>query len=340
MNARTVRGLACTLALAVAVSTAGCTNADDGTSADPGASTVSTRVSEPTTSTVPEPVRASDGCRTTPPDLGEPEASGDVPLEFDLDGATRTYRLGVPADAAADEQPMGLILNLHGSGSDAIQQSIYTDMAARGTERGYVVVTPDAVDGVWELSGEGADDDFLMALLDDLGSRYCIDLDRVHAAGISLGSWKATATACTHPDRIASIVLVAEQVAPTDCAMPVVSMHGTADASVPYGAGADDGVVVTGPNAGLPGVEVNMPNWARQAGCSVDKDVTPIGDDVEHWVYHDCPAGFDVEFYRIDGGGHTWPGASLDITALGATTTTIDATAIALDWFDAHPLRR
>ncbi len=95
---------------------------------------------------------------------------------------------------------------------------------------------------------------------------------------------------------------------------------------------------MTGSNAGLPGVEVNLPAWAANAGCGTEPERSPIGDDVEHWVFGGCDPGRGVEFYRIEGGGHTWPGSDLEVDYLGPTTRTIDATAIALDWFDSHPL--
>jgi polyhydroxybutyrate depolymerase len=42
----------------------------------------------------------------------------------------------------------------------------------------------------------------------------------------------------------------------------------------------------------------------------------------------------DVELYTIFGGDHTWPGADI---AIGPTTPTVDATRLALDFFEAHP---
>jgi polyhydroxybutyrate depolymerase len=218
----------------------------------------------------------------------------------------------------------------------AEQAGMWAARAARWTAIGLVLVTPDAVDGMWELPGEGADDQFLTALLDDVANRYCVDLDRVHASGLSLGAWKAAITACTHPDRFASIVLVTVELHPSECGpMPVVAFHGTGDHVVPYGDGADPGVVVTGPNAGLPGVSVNMPEWAKGAGCSDQKDVVRIEPDVDHWRYRGCPPGMGVELYSIEHGDHTWPGSPIPVPG---TTHTIDATELALDWFEAHPL--
>lgn len=314
--------IAVAAALLVALAVSACTG-DGG----------SDRAVDGPTTTAPAEVRASGGCGTPPPAIAAAEATGDVPLTFDSAGQSRRYRLGVP-NSYDPNTPTPVILNLHGAGSNADQQSVYSRVPARGTERGYLVVTPDAIASMWQLQGEGSDDVFLTNLLDDVARRYCVDLDRVHATGISLGSWKATVTACTHPDRFASLALVAEEVAPAGCALPVVAFHGTADFVVPYGEGTDPGVAVTGANAGLPGVEVNMPRWASNNGCSQEKDVVRIEPDVSHWIFRDCPTGTGVELYSIDHGGHTWPGSP--ITRPG-TTTTIDATGIALDWFDAHP---
>ena len=90
-----------------------------------------------------------------------------------------------------------------------------------------------------------------------------------------------------------------------------------------------------GSNAGLPGVSVNMPGWAKGAGCSEEKDVVRIEPDVDHWIYRDCPTGMGVELYSIEHGDHTWPGSPIPRPG---TTQTVDATELALDWFEAHPL--
>lgn len=271
----------------------------------------------------------------TPPVSATRDPVGDVPLTFDSGGVARTYRLGVPR-RYDPSTPTPLVLNLHGATSNAGQQSVYSGLPAKGTEDGFIVVTPDAIGGFWERSGTGADDTFLTGLLDDVGAHYCVDLDRVHAAGISLGSWKATITACSHPDRFASVALVAENVALDGCAVPVVAFHGTADHTVPYGEGGDPGVVVLGANAGLPGVRGNMAGWARNNGCAPKPTIVRIPPDVDHWTYHGCDPGKGAEFYSVIHGDHTWPGSAIERPG---TTHTIDATAIALAWFRDHPRR-
>ena len=260
-------------------------------------------------------------------------------LSFAQPQEERSYRLGVPASYGKDT-PAPLILNLHGSGSTAEQQTLYSDVPQRAGARGFVTVTPDAKGRQWELTAEGPDRDFLEALVDDVEQRYCVDLDRVHAMGLSLGAWKAALSACVEPDRYASVALVTVEVHPPNCRpLPVVAFHGTADNIVPYGEGADPDVVVLGGNVGLPGARSNIASWARTAGCAEPHREDKIGDDVAHWTFDRCQPGLGVEFYSILHGGHTWPGATLGAGRPGQTAT-IDATAIALDWFEAHPRRR
>ncbi len=319
-------------ALALVALVAGCSSADSGSE---GAAPTSTTPAATTTSTVPGSPARSAGCGTDPEVTGpDAEPPGDVVRMFGSGGTDRSYRLGIPEGYDPDVAAP-LLLNLHGSGSDALQQSVYSDLPAQASDWGAVTVTPDAIDGQWELSPTGADDDFLIALLDHIEGGYCVDRSRVHVLGISLGAWKASLVACQHPDRIASTVLVAEEVWPQCPPMSVAMFHGTADAVVPYGEGADPGIVVTGPNRSLTGARKNAADWASGGGCDPEPAVSQIGDDVELWAYHGCDEGIDVELYSVRGGGHTWPGADIEI---GPTTQSIDATKVALDFFDAHPL--
>ncbi|HEY5845603.1 MAG TPA: hypothetical protein VIT42_02320 [Microlunatus sp.] len=46
-----------------------------------------------------------------------------------------------------------------------------------------------------------------------------------------------------------------------------------------------------------------------------------------------------MEYYRVTGGGHTWPGTAVDLSPLGVTTQEIDATALMWEFFEDHPKR-
>ena len=284
-----------------------------------------------TTTTAPE-ARGSEGCGT-PPDVeptGEPP--GDVERTISAGGNDRLYRMTVPESYDPDT-PTPLVLNLHGHSNNALTQSHYSAMPTAAGERGVLVVAADAGDTVWDYTPEGADDDYLVALLDDIEDRYCVDLDRVHLAGMSLGAWRSALTACRHPERFASIALVTVEVHP-GCAMPVIAFHGTADETAPYGEGADPGVQVTGNLAALPGARDNAASWAEAAGCEREPGIEEPAEKTELRTFEDCDDGFDVQLYTMVGAGHVWPGSPID---LPGAFDHIDATELILDFFEDHP---
>jgi polyhydroxybutyrate depolymerase len=320
------RHLAIALAALLAVICAACTGTDDRDESRRDGPPDS----QPTTTGATTTSAVDAGC-TPPGTLTEGE------LQLTVEGVQRSYLLALP-DALDPTRPTPVILNFHGSGSDMNQQAAYSRLAQMGTERGYIVVTPDGTGTPkgWSLAG-GADDTFVAQLLDTLEAGACVDRDRVFAAGISNGSAYSALLACRAPHLLAAVAMVAattpapcpEQVRPS-----VIAFAGTADPVVPYDGGAVQSEGARGLAA--PAAEPSIAAWAAHDGC----DPTPtdeVIDDVTVRTWSGCDDS-EVSFYRIDGGGHTWPGpidvASLGLDRLGATTSTVDATALMLDLFD------
>jgi polyhydroxybutyrate depolymerase len=78
--------------------------------------------------------------------------------------------------------------------------------------------------------------------------------------------------------------------------------------------------------------------WAAFDGCGTPPTTSFVADDVQRLVWPGCFANGAVELYRIIGGGHTWPGSTpVRASRLGSTTSSISATKLMLDYFDAHP---
>jgi len=263
-----------------------------------------------------------------------------VPQSLSVAGVTRTYRLAVPS-AYRPAVPTPLILLFHGSGSNAIQQSAYSQLPSRGAAAGYLVATPDAIGGRWDLATPGtstADQQFVTALVADLGSRYCIARDRVDAAGISLGSQFAALMACNPANHLAAIGLVAAEylIRPCRGPVPVLAFHGTADPIVPYTQG---GLGRSVPGVPVVGAEENLAAWARLDRCASTSRVDDPVPSVVRRQWAPCRHGTTVTLYSVIGGGHTWPGSPvvLPATTFGATSRTLDATGLMLRFFATAP---
>jgi polyhydroxybutyrate depolymerase len=257
-----------------------------------------------------------------------------------VDGVDRTYRLAVPVSYRRG-RPTPLILDFHGSGSNAEQQSAYSGLPAAGAAAGYLVATPDAVGGNWDLAAPGsatADQRLVAALESDLASRYCVDRSRIYAAGISLGSEFSTIVACDPADRIAAVGLVAAEYLLRPCPgpVPVIAFHGTADPVVPYASGATGRSV---PGVPVVGALENLQAWARLDRCHPRPAVGRPDPGIVTRTWSGCDHGSTVELYTVVGGGHTWPGSPVVLPArlVGATSGTISATHLMLGFFRAHP---
>jgi polyhydroxybutyrate depolymerase len=290
---------------------------------------------------------ASSGCGKRPSptsrDTAAVAATGDVVQSLRVGPLARSYRLAVPTGYRSSVASP-LILLFHGSGSNALQTSAYTQVPKRASRAGYLVATPDALDGQWQLSSPGARTDdlaFVSALVSDLSSRYCVDRSRVYAAGISLGSEFASIVACTPADRIAAVGLVAAEFLLKPCRgpIPVVAFHGTADPIVAYRSGGTGAAL---PGIPVIGVEENLAHWARLDRCASGPHLHDVGTMVVRRTWSGCQGGSAVVLYSVLGGGHTWPGSPIDLSTatFGATTHQIDATGLMLAFFGRHRLQR
>lgn len=261
-------------------------------------------------------------------------------------GERREYLLHVPGSYTPGT-PTPLVISLHGASLwPAAQESIsqWSDEAER---QGFIVVYPSGVGGdgprSWRATGKpGLEKDvqFISALIDTLSVAYSIDPSRIYADGLSNGGGMAFVLSCALSGRIAAIGLVgAAHLLPwswcTDHRpVPMIAFHGTADRAVPYYGG-----VSLAASKRLPGIPDWTALWARRNGCGATAVASAVAADVTRIEYLNCTDHASVVLYRIEGGGHTWPGGRpLMEWFLGPTSQGIDATAVMWQFFRAHPL--
>ncbi len=240
-------------------------------------------------------------------------------------GLTRTYRLYVPT-VYTGTKPVPLVLNLHGYGSNAVEQELYSNLRSVADTANFIIVHPEGTLDItgrrfWNSFSNGATVDdlgFLSRLIDSLQAKYNIDPRRMYSTGMSNGGFISYDLACQLSHRIAAIASVTGSMTQsnlTDCKparpVPVMQIHGTADPTVPYAGGT---LLRFTP------VETLVDRWVARNQCNptplilpVPNIVTTDGCTAERYLYRNGIQGNTVEFFKIDGGGHTWPGASVSI---------------------------
>ena len=192
---------------------------------------------------------------------------------------------------------------------------------------------------------DAADDvGFVGALLDALAARLPVDGRRIHATGMSNGAMMAYRLAAEMADRIASIAPVAGPMALAAIAparpVPVLHFHGTLDQFTPREGGVGRCSVTRVSHR--PVVE-GILDWVHANGCPPEprRDPIPCTDEgitVERFTWGSGRDGAEVVFYRLEGGGHTWPGRAPDSFFLGPCALSLDANRLIWEFFQRHPL--
>jgi polyhydroxybutyrate depolymerase len=237
-------------------------------------------------------------------------------------GGDRPAELKTPA-MLSDGTRYPLVLVLHGFGANGFAESAYLGTSNLPAAGEAFVIAPDGMENnmgqqFWnadpaccDFEGKNPDDvGYLGGMIDDiLGTSWPIDPDRVYVLGHSNGGFMAYRLACERADAIAAIGSLAGLASsdPSSCQpsrpVNVLHIHGTADATVPYGGGGAFGGV---------GADTSVRQWAaanlcpgpRVQGDRFDLDNNVPGSEAVPIRYEGCAPNGDVEMWALDGSGH------------------------------------
>jgi polyhydroxybutyrate depolymerase len=275
-------------------------------------------------------------------------------LTLKVDGFERTVIVHLPR-LTPDTTPLPLVLNLHGSGSTALEQEEFTGMNMSSNHDGFIVAYPQGLipDGTgfdWNVPGvpliggravpKGSANDvkFLTALVGIMEQRYCVNPHEVYATGFSGGARMSSQLACDDSELFAAVAPVSGLRRPTPCpaerAVPVISFHGSADPVDPFKGNGQAYWTYSVPTA--------EKYWAEQDHCSLHATTSTPASGATLTTYSKCANGAAVELYELIGEGHEWPGGptmpSELTTVLGPQSNAVSASALMWAFFVAHPL--
>jgi polyhydroxybutyrate depolymerase len=267
-------------------------------------------------------------------------AKWDFEEEVVSNNLVRRYHIHLPSNYEASNS-LPLLIALHGrlgTGKKMIKQTGFNGIADRG---GFIVVYPEGFKrgwadgrGITHADKQGVDDvAFIDKLIKVLQEIFPIDHARIYIVGHSNGGFMAQRLAIERSHKFATVAVVAASLSEwlasrftPGRSMPILFIHGTADPVTPYEGGMQPG------GARVLSVEDTVKIWAHFNGCNKSPEVQEAHGIngvtlVSVFTYVSCQNHSQVKLYRIEGGGHVWPGESegLPKSEVGKLSSEIDA---------------
>lgn len=234
------------------------------------------------------------------------------------DGVSRTYALYLPSYLSSS---MPLVMFFHGAGGHAWPQMQSSPFKAIAEQEHFMVVFPQAT--IWDQPDipswnvvhyvDVDDVGFVESMLQQLEDEYPVNDQRVYACGMSSGGFMTYALAFSMGEKLAAIAPVAGfpiQYAmintPLKAPLPLLHIHGTHDSTVTY----------------LPSVPTTIDYFVENNVCNSTPVLSQIpnthpedGSTITVYTYESPYHRKDVVLYKIEGGGHSWPGSASDPSA-------------------------
>ena len=259
----------------------------------------------------------------------------------------RTYFLHTPPNMGeVGSHPLLILLHGAGGTGEYFHRLLSADEVTDSA--GFITVYPDGLEGTWTVGCNDctaaealkADDvTFLQTLTRHLADSLPLDTTRVFVAGFSQGGSLAHLFGCRAsmtPSGIAGVASLGYRSLAADCApskpFPVITIHGTHDPVAYYNG--------FGFEAPLQSVPETIDMWRGIMECGPTPIITELPDTaadyttVTSFLFTGCASGSSVAHYRVNVGGHTWPGPTGPWGGLvGTHSRSLDATREILSFF-------
>ena len=280
-------------------------------------------------------------------------------LEFKMnwEGHERLYLVHLPSEEKM-RNPTPVLFNIHGGGGTAkgnikLTFGRFNELSKRD---GFIVVYPEAIDKNWndgrilnsvKAWEENIDDvGFITAIVEELKKKYNVDSDRIFTSGMSNGGFMSSRLACDRADIFRGSAILTASLSSDyfphcnpEKPVAILVMNGTADKLVPYKGGE---VKVFKKSRGkIISTDELISFWKDKNGCTTKKPIVELEDTVKEGTtvsieeYSNCNDGGSLILYKINEGGHTWPGGKqyLGKWLIGKTNRDIIACDVIWNYF-------
>lgn len=270
------------------------------------------------------------------------KAQQNISSSFVFEDSTRTFTIYVPQKYLDNPSAaVPLLLNLHGYGSENWQQEFYGNFIPIADVENFIICHPNGTKNeiglrYWNAGFAAAavdDVGFLSALIDTISAKYSINAQKVFSTGMSNGGFMSYTLACELPNKIKKIASVTGSMTKFQYAnctnqnpIPVLQIHGTNDPTVNYNG-----------NTTTEAIEKVVGFWVNHNNCDstfVESAIPNINTtDNSTVIRYDfnasCDDNSEVVFYKVENGGHTWPGSEYLIPG---DVTNLDFNASEVIW--------
>ncbi len=232
----------------------------------------------------------------------------------------RTYHMYVPSSYDGSE-PLPLVVAFHRFTETGKHMAYISQFNETAEREGFLVAYPDGLMRTFDVLDVTRDEvGFVRTIVDDVAARYDVDFSRIYATGASNGAFLTYKLAFEAGDLFAAFAPVMATMlvdipkgGPPDTPRPMLIIHGTEDPIIPY----DQELVFAGPNRTIslfPAPET-VAFWVEANDCNPTPEIEELpendrtdGTTVVRETYLGNDTRSEVIHYRVEGGGHTWPG--------------------------------
>jgi len=276
--------------------------------------------------------------------------------------AARDFLLHIPP-AIRGNQPLPLVVVLHGAFSTAAQTETESGFSGLADKECFLVAYPEGI-GLFswlqhwnaghccgKAAEDGVDDvGFVAEVIATVEKRLAVDSQRIYLAGMSNGGMLVHRYAAERGEQLAAAAVVSGalnsrvegepswQPPVPEGPLPMLMIHGSADQHVPPDGGSSP----------LPGrgdrsyasLEEAAAYWRAANGCTPQPQREQLGGAVEKLAWEHCASGSPVELLLLAGWGHRWPGRHFTRQLAPADPLyDFDGTLLIWQFFLKHPMK-